>query len=243
MPNEAPPSPAKPRRSKLFPVGWALIACVLLPLPTTSVAAALGPGAVRDLLLVGADVFRLCFFAGIACVIVGALRNRRWARGDGRAAAQAAYVALREKALGATAADLGLAGQDVPVAGVVADLPVGGDTATVVALADSTVSLYLSTGGGTIGAGHWPACATAARALLSHAASLAGAMAPAPNTERPAAGRMRFFVRTPAGLLGVDEEEGALVAGKSQWSPLFFAVNDLLTAIRVSEESFRQRSA
>jgi hypothetical protein len=49
------------------------------------------------------------------------------------------------------------------VAGVIVDVPATGGSATIVALADDTTSLYTSTGGGTIGAGEHATVATATR--------------------------------------------------------------------------------
>jgi hypothetical protein len=55
---------------------------------------------------------------------------------------------------------------DPGVVGVVVDIPSSGGWATLVALVDSTTSLYTSTGGGTIGGGHHASVAAANRALL-----------------------------------------------------------------------------
>ena len=59
------------KRSKLLPVG------VLLPFPVQTVGRSLDPGLVSGVLLIVSDLLRLLFFAGVACAIIGLLRNRR----------------------------------------------------------------------------------------------------------------------------------------------------------------------
>ena len=82
------------KKSKLLPVGLILIALGLLaPVPIEMVAHGIesmgetdGPASMFiGLLMIGADLLRLLFFAGVACVIIGALRNHRSRRQSGAA--------------------------------------------------------------------------------------------------------------------------------------------------------------
>lgn len=69
------------RRSQLVPWGGVLILLALfVPRRIQSMAEAMDAGGARSLLFVMTDVFRLAFFAGIACLIIGVLRNRRYKR-------------------------------------------------------------------------------------------------------------------------------------------------------------------
>jgi hypothetical protein len=68
------------RRSRLVPVGAALVALAYIaPLPLSRAAMEMG-GLARSLALIATDVFRAGFFIGIACLVIGGLRNRRWRR-------------------------------------------------------------------------------------------------------------------------------------------------------------------
>jgi K+-transporting ATPase c subunit len=74
------------KRSKLLPIGIIMIAVGLLaPMPVEMIARSIQPhggtGSLVQLisgtLLIGSDLIRILFFAGIACAIIGALRNRK----------------------------------------------------------------------------------------------------------------------------------------------------------------------
>ncbi len=74
------------KKSMLLPIGVALIAIGLLtPGPVAMIARSIQPQGVADapvqlisgILLIGSDLLRVLFFGGVACVIIGALRNRR----------------------------------------------------------------------------------------------------------------------------------------------------------------------
>lgn len=61
-----------------MPLGLGLlIAGLVVPRPLDLVAQQMPLRTVRALLFLGTDLFRLCFFAGLALLIIGALRNRR----------------------------------------------------------------------------------------------------------------------------------------------------------------------
>ena len=69
---------AKPKSSNLVPVGIVLIVLgLLLPNQVNGVAAGMSPGTARSIAFVVTDVLRLCFFAGIATLIIGIVRNRK----------------------------------------------------------------------------------------------------------------------------------------------------------------------
>ena len=104
--------------------------------------------------------------------------------------------------------------------------------ASLVAFADGTTSLYFSNGGGVIGAGEHASVRAASETLLSVAESHVGRFTPAPGTALPAAGRVRFLVRTFAGTLGAEAGEADLGGGVHSLSAVFFAAQGVITAIR-----------
>lgn len=66
----------------LVPLGAALIVQQLAgaSLRLEQYAQDLEPGALRAFAFVLADVLRASFLVGIACLVIGLVRNRRWAR-------------------------------------------------------------------------------------------------------------------------------------------------------------------
>ena len=67
-----------PKKSILVPLGVLLILLgIVAPLPLAPAAESMPPGTLRSVSFLVLNLFRLCFFVGVACAIVGARRNRR----------------------------------------------------------------------------------------------------------------------------------------------------------------------
>jgi hypothetical protein len=67
-----------PKKSLLVPAGVLLILLSLVgPLPLAPAAQSTPPGTLRSVSYLAVNLFRLCFFVGIVCAIVGARRNRQ----------------------------------------------------------------------------------------------------------------------------------------------------------------------
>ena len=117
----------------------------------------------------------------------------------------------------------------------VMELAVEKGTATIVAIADGTVSLYLSAGGGVIGAGRHASVRDAADRFRSLAGELHGALDSAVDGyPLPDAGEVRFHVTTADEHYSSAAPESALRTGRHQLAPLYAAGQDLLTEIRLS---------
>ncbi len=106
----------------------------------------------------------------------------------------------------------------------------------LVALADGTVSLYFSTGGGIIGAGPHERVRAAAETLLDAAQAHHAAFASAAATPPPDVGRVRFYVRTFGGTLTAEADEQDLGYGRHPLAPVFHAGHAVITAVRESSE-------
>jgi hypothetical protein len=66
------------KNSRLVPVGIVLILLGLfVPQSLDQIARSISPGALRAFSFIATDLFRVGFFIGIACTIIGALRNRK----------------------------------------------------------------------------------------------------------------------------------------------------------------------
>jgi hypothetical protein len=116
------------------------------------------------------------------------------------------------------------------------ELALDGATATILAVADGTVSMYLSTGGGVIGAGEHVAVRAEGRRFRSVLADARSSLTPTAEFPLPVPGQVRFHA-----VLGPDRatavaSETLLRGGRHPLSPLYAAGQDLLTEIRLATE-------
>jgi hypothetical protein len=109
-----------------------------------------------------------------------------------------------------------------------------GGTATIVAIADGTVSMYVSTGGGVIGAGEHAAVRGAAERFRTVVAESRNLLQVSNELPLPAAGMVRFHLRTVDGAYSAAAPEALLRTSRHPLAPLYAAGQDLLTEIRLS---------
>jgi len=181
----------------------------------------------------------LALLAIAAIAFFVATRSRAESQMQQSREGRAMYESLRAMALATSASDLGLdpAGADPFVYGVVMDMDVDGETATVVAFETGDTSLYLSTGGGTIGAGEHPPVAAAARRFVAAARARIDAMARTDSFPRPGRGDAAFYVLTGAGVHAASRSLDALAGGADPLSPLYAAGQDVITQLRLMPSS------
>jgi hypothetical protein len=117
---------------------------------------------------------------------------------------------------------------------VIMDWGVGNGVATVVAIADGTLSLYLSSGGGVIGAGQQEGPRRAAQAFLAAGQALHGRLLPAPDSPLPKPNEMAFTVRTYGDTLRAVDGTQALSRPGHALHALFAAGQAVVTALRQS---------
>ncbi|HEY3164825.1 MAG TPA: hypothetical protein VGJ71_10720 [Candidatus Limnocylindrales bacterium] len=110
-------------------------------------------------------------------------------------------------------------------------LPSG--TATFVALADGTASMYTSSGGGVIGAGEHAAVRAAADRFRAVLAEARGDLEPTTEFPGPTPGHVRFQLRTEDGGYTGAAAESALASGRHPLSESYAAGQDLITEIRL----------
>jgi hypothetical protein len=147
------------------------------------------------------------------------------------------YDALRGKilALDPAAVHIEQTSELPNVWGLVMDWSLESGLATIVSLADGTTSMYLSSGGGTIGAGEHAAPAAASINAL-HVAEIAIAdFAPSPNAPFPGAGRTALTLLTFTGLRRFEENTADLQKGVTGPSQVANAMQDVIYAIRVTQ--------
>jgi hypothetical protein len=147
---------------------------------------------------------------------------------------------LREMALNASADQIGISISEGEhgVWGVIADISMQGGSATVVAFADGTASMYWGTSGGIIGGQSHEKVRDSARTVVRAMDSCAAQMHPSGVHELPRPGYVRFYAHSRSGLLSSDELlADSLASGTGTMSGCFSAVNDLITELRQLSEA------
>jgi hypothetical protein len=146
---------------------------------------------------------------------------------------------LREQALRVTASDLelGPTATRPHVWGAIMELGYPTGIATLMSLAEGTTSLYFSNGGGVIGAGEHAAVREAAESFLDVVEDHLADFPAVEATPTPRIGRVRFYVRTFDGTLGIEATEEELGGNLHSLSPVFHAGHAVITAIRESSEA------
>lgn len=146
---------------------------------------------------------------------------------------------LRELALRVTAAELELApsAERPHVWGAILELgyPIG--IATLMTLAEGTTSLYFSSGGGVIGAGEHEAVREVAERFLDVVEDNLAGFDLVEETPTPRIGRVRLYVRTFEGTLGMEADEDELARDLHPLSQVFQAGHAVITAIRETADN------
>jgi len=146
---------------------------------------------------------------------------------------------LRENALTVTAQDLNLEPIEARphVWGVLMELGYPEAVATLVAFADGSTSLYISTGGGVIGAGEHQAVREEGVRFLAVAEQHIADFEPADDEmPLPRRGRVRFYVRTFQSTLTAEADETLLMKGQHKLTPMFQAGHAVITQMRLASE-------
>lgn len=116
------------------------------------------------------------------------------------------------------------------------ELSVSGAIATIVTIADGTVSMYLSSGGGAIGAGEHAAVRAEGQRFRTVMADSRGLLVRTVEFPLPRSGEVRFHARIGEDRFTGVAPEPALRGGRHVLSPLYAAGQDLLTEIRLASE-------
>jgi hypothetical protein len=157
---------------------------------------------------------------------------------QGMPSGESVFLGLRSQALTIGAAALNLApSAELPhVFGVLMDTSMQSGTATLLVLADNTVSLYLSSGGAMLGCGGHEHAARAGRRLLLTAESHLEVFEAGQPDAIPAPGQILITVRTHTGPLRARGAEQDLGQGRHPASPVFHAAHDVITELRLLDE-------
>lgn len=111
--------------------------------------------------------------------------------------------------------------------------------ATLVMIADGTVSLYFSTGGGIIGVGQHDGPRKACESFLEFAPQFINQLQPTNEFPFPAVGNTRFYFLTCDGIFTVETLEDDLGNNRVPLSPLFHKAQEVITQARLVDEQMR----
>jgi hypothetical protein len=125
---------------------------------------------------------------------------------------------------------------NAPIWGVLMELGLRKGTATMLALADGTTSLYLSTGGGVIGGQGHESVRKANAALIATANELRENLQPVTSLPVPEPGHTIFYARTDACVLSAGGQDRDLSDKSHPLSRLFHAGHAVLTELRLISE-------
>jgi hypothetical protein len=118
---------------------------------------------------------------------------------------------------------------------VLMDWHVGGGTATVLAAADGTASIYLSSGGGFLGGGQrYPELNQAAKRAVQLTAESRSQFEAAQNTDLPPSGQVYFYLITNGGLHRATAYESKLKDGTDPLVALGTAMQEIVTQYRLN---------
>jgi hypothetical protein len=119
------------------------------------------------------------------------------------------------------------------VIGLVTDIGFPNGRASTIALFDGSASLYLSNGGGVIGAGFHEPVRSKTFEAIDLAETFLDAASPADSSPLPGANVVRFNFVTSTGVSAVEVPIKDLFNPDHRLSPLFHVVNDVITGIRL----------
>jgi hypothetical protein len=173
---------------------------------------------------------------GLLSFLFGAPSKARTPKAEPR---QAAVADLRKQALRGTRASFGLAPTATPTTpwGVVMETAFPEGSLTLVALSDGSASIYLSSGGGSIGGGAHQPIRRASQAMVALAAKFQPKSTLTKEFPSPKQGQTSFYLLTDAGVFTASAPEQDLGEERHAWSPLFHAGHEVIGQYRLIEQT------
>jgi hypothetical protein len=141
------------------------------------------------------------------------------------------YPKMRENALKLRLGNL----PDNAVHALLMDWQIGNGTMTVLAAADGTASVYLSSGGGFIGGGQkYPAIHDAALHAIHLATDLVSMFESTEAYDLPAAGNVFFYLTTSKDVRRAVVKEADLISGRDPLAGLGAMMQEIITQYRLN---------
>ena len=144
------------------------------------------------------------------------------------------YSGIRNMAFSVTSEQLGLNGiEKDQVFGIISEMDMDGATATVVTFATGDTSLYLSSGGGIIGAGQHESVQKVVKKYVESGQKYLNKGIKIEKAELPKSGMTHFNFLTDNGIYSIEKHTTELESGKSEFSNLFVELNEVIAQIRM----------
>jgi len=148
------------------------------------------------------------------------------------------YQGLRQALFGVDPATVGLSRAECgEVWGLLMETGYPEAVATLVAIADGTVSLYFSNGGGQLGLGALDGPRQASQALLEAAPRFLGLCEQTAGHPLPRCDHTRFYLLTFEGVFTAEAKEEDLGENRHPMSELFYHAQELIGQVRLAVES------
>lgn len=149
------------------------------------------------------------------------------------------YVALRDQVLSLSPQQMNI---EAPVLAVLMETGYPKAVVSLVAVADGTVSIYFSNGGGIIGSGEYQQVQEVGREFLRESELHLPQLSKTDKFPLPTESHTRFHVVTASGVHTGSALEDDLGNNRHELSPLFHAGQKLIAYIRAADEQKRTQS-
>lgn len=150
------------------------------------------------------------------------------------------YRDLRHQVLTIKPSEIGLSqATSSEVWGVLMETGYPEAVATLVTMADGTVSLYFSNGGGIIGVGEHEGPRKARESLLSAAQKYIEHAKQTNDFPLPKEGNTRFYFLTYDGVFTAEHKEDDLGNERLPLSPLFFEAHEVISQARIVDDQLK----
>ena len=149
------------------------------------------------------------------------------------------YTDMRKMAFSVTAEQLGLQipNDSIKVYGIISDLDMGGVTATIVTYLTGDASIYLSSGGGFIGAGQHESVQKVTKEFVENGHLISFKGKQFENPDLPTNGNAIFYFLSNMGQTRIKVSISKMESGESEYSKLFADLNNVMTEIRIKSEN------
>tara|TARA_R110002126_G_scaffold290629_2_gene448047 strand:+ start:742 stop:1320 length:579 start_codon:yes stop_codon:yes gene_type:complete len=145
------------------------------------------------------------------------------------------FMDMRNMAFTAKAEQIGLENiADDKVYGLITEMSMNPGTASVISFLTGDTSLYLSSGGGFIGAGQHEKVRKIVAEKIEEFQIYLSKAEKIEEPELPKEGMVNFNFLTKNGIYSLTENTTDLENGKSEFSKLFEGVNEIITQIRLN---------
>lgn len=178
----------------------------------------------------------VALFIAVACVR-WSLAGRRQA--VNKTAPASVYMGLRERALHASRTALGLPvpSKQTEPWGAVMEWGVTSGTATIVAFSDGSASVYVSSGGSSIGGQAHESIRDAAKKMVAIAAKAQPQMSATTDFPLPHQGEVILYVLTDAGVFFARGSQDDFASHRHPLSDLGDAAQNIITQYRLIQEN------